>query len=220
MKKILPTLLILSLTSTTFFTQEKSWSIGLVGSPNFYAIKSPKGFNHTYHSEIGYSFGLEATRSKNDKLDIGFGLNNTSVVYEAEYNFIPPDTGVVDSSLPLSSKINISYLDIPLFLRLRLISGDKTSFYSSFAIMSSIKIREDDKTLHEDNSIKPSNSVRSFLLGGKIGLGIAYKLNDKLLIKIEPSLTVYLNGFDSYMNYFPKIFQSIVGVEYKIVKQE
>ncbi len=218
MKKILQTFLILLLTSTTFFTQEKGWSLGIIGSPNFYSIKSPKGFNHTYHSEIGYSFGLEVTRSKNEKLDFGFGVNLTRVAYQSDYSFIFYDS--IDPSIAKSANISINYLKIPLFVKLRLVSGDKTSFYSSFTIMSSIKIREDDKTLHEDNNVKSSNSVRSFLLGGNIGLGIAYKLNDKLLIKVEPSLTVYLNGFDSYMNNFPKAFHSAIGIAYKIGKKD
>lgn len=204
--------------ASVFHAQEKKWSIGLIGAPNFYNINSPKGFNHLYKSEIGFSLGFEFIHKLNKKLDLGFGLTASNLKYQAEYKFIFYDS--LDPSIPRSSNIHLTYLNFPLFLRLKLASGDKTSFYSSFAIMSSIKISEDDKTIHEDNSIKSSNSVHSFLLGGKIGLGILYKLNEKLLIKLEPSLIVYINGFDSYMNYFPKIFQSTIGIEFKIGNRE
>ena len=217
MKKIILGISILLFTITVH-SQDKGWSIGLIGSPNFYSVKSHKGFNHSYQTDLGLTIGLESIYSFSNKLDLGLGANLTSLGYQVNYEYTFLDLG--DPYIPRSGNIKASYIDIPLFVRINILLDDKIRLYHSIAVNPSFLINSEDQTIFEDNSIRKSGYLNSFVISGQLGLGFAYKLNQKIRLKFEPRFRSYLKGFDILMNNHPTLLQTIVGIEYKFGKEE
>jgi opacity protein-like surface antigen len=217
MKKLILGISILLFTSTAY-SQDKGWSIGIIGSPNFYSVKSHEGFNHSYQTDLGLTIGLESIYSLSNKLDLGLGANLTSLGYQVNYEYTFLDPG--DPYIPRSGNITANYIDIPIFLRVNLLSSDKFALYPSVAFNSLFLINSKDQTTFEDNSVRESNYLNSLIFSGQFGLGVAYSLNEKMRIKLEPRFRYYLKGFDTIMNAHPTLFQAMIGIEYKIGKKE
>ncbi len=194
--------------------QDKDWTLGLVSSPNFYSIKSHPGFGHTYHADVGMSIGLESFYSFGNRINLGLGGSLNSLSYQVNYLYTFEDPG--DPHIPRSSIKKAVYLDIPLFLRTDLLVSNKMKLYTSLAVNSSFLINSEDQTTFEDNSVRDSGFLNSFLLSSQLGLGLVYKLHPKIGLKFESKFRYYLKGFDVLMNANPSLVQTVIGIEYSL----
>ena len=200
-------------------SQNKEWSIGLIGAPNFYNIKPMKGVDYfSYENDLGLTIGLETVYSFNQKLNVGIGTNLTNLAYQGQYNFTFIDPG--DPVIPREGNIKLVHLDIPVFARMNVLKHHKIGLYPCIALNSSFLIDYEDETTFEDNSIRESGHLNSFLLSAQISLGLMYKLNDKISLRFEPRFRKYFKGFDELINRGQELFQTVVGIEYKFGKED
>lgn len=211
MKKLLLGISIL-IFSKTNHAQDKDWTIGLIGSPNFYFMEPYTGFEHSYQTDLGLTIGLEATYSLGNKIAIGLGASLTSLEYQVNYDYVfsTPD----DPFIPKSGTIKASYLDIPLLVRINLNSHNKIGLHPSMAINSSILVDSEDQTVYENNDTRSSGSLNTSLISSQLGFGVSYKLSPTFNLKFEPSMRYYFKGFDKLMNNHPILLQTIMAVEY------
>ena len=216
MKKLILGVSIL-LFANTVHSQNKEWSIGIIGTPNFYSIKPWKGVDFlSYENDLGLTIGLETIYSFNQKLNVGIGTNLTNVAYHGQYDFVFNDPG--DPCIPREGNIKLVYVDIPVFARMNVLKHHKIGLYPCIALNSSFLIDYEDETTFEDNSIRESGFLNSFLLSGQIGLGLVYKLNDKISLRFEPRFRKYFKGFDLLIIRGQELFQTVVGIEYNFGK--
>ena len=96
----------------TVHSQNKEWSIGLIGAPNFYNIKPMKGVDFlSYKNDLGLTIGLETVYSFNQKLNLGlstFGDNDPLILVDGAMPFtlskvINPKASVMMPLFPLAS---------------------------------------------------------------------------------------------------------------------
>jgi opacity protein-like surface antigen len=213
------TLFVFILLSTTFiYSQSNTWSFGVIGSPNFYLIKARQG-SASYTTKLGLTIGAESIYSLNMRLDLGLGVSIKSLGYQVDYNytFLEPN----DPFIPKYGEVRSFYMDIPIFIRVNLFLGARITFFPSAAINSSFLINSRERITYEDNSIQERNNLRTYLLSLQVGLGVAYKINQKVSIKLEPRIRSYWEGFDKVTSTRPPtLFQTVIGLEYKIGKKD
>jgi len=197
---------------TILFAQENKLAIGITVSPSFYTVTSETGFNHHYASEPGFRGGVDLSFHLSRKSILTTGVYYSSVGYKVEYNYILNDPG--DPAIPRSGDINAGYVDIPIAYNFNFISKEKLILYISSGIISSMLISSDDKTTFEDNSIRSSGYLNSFLLSLQLGIGFRYNISDRLGIKIEPQYQFFMEGIDKMMNQHPASFNIALGIVY------
>ena len=108
----------------------------------------------------------------------------------------------------------MGYLEIPVIYNFSFLSKEKIVLYSATGIVTSILISSDDRTTFEDNSIRSSGNLNSFLPSLQLGAGLEYDLNQNWGIKIEPQYRFYLKGFDNLMNQHPTAINGTIGIVY------
>jgi len=86
-----------------------------------------------------------------------------------------------DPDVPIKSNFNPTYLDVPVLFNYNFVTTENINFFMSAGIFSEILIKANDNTTFQDNTIRDSGYLNSFLLGTSIGLGIKYKLNENVM---------------------------------------
>jgi len=203
-------LIILLVTSTLTFGQSSKWSIGLLGSPNYTLINSDE---FLYKANLSYSFGVESSYRISGKSRINLELYYTNINYEVKYYFIY--VGTPDPAIPRSGVVSANYIDIPVLYDFLFVK-EKLQVYSSIGLVPAFLISSDDKTTFEDNSIRDSGYLSSFLLSSQLGVGLGYKINEKIEIKFEPQFRKYLSSIDSFMGSNTIAIKGLLGVVYRI----
>lgn len=213
MKVIITLTLLLSLTEESF-SQNKNMELGLSIAPSFYQLKPQNGFEHVYNSDVNFLAGIDISFPVFKKSNLLTGVYYSNLKYNIDYKFTFEDPG--DPFIPRYGDIAASYLEIPLIYILKFTSSGKFIPYSSLGLISSILISSDDKTTFEDNSIRSSGYLTSFLASLQLGIGLKYKLNDKWQLKLEPQYRLYLKGFDKMMYQKPSSINIPFGVIYTL----
>jgi opacity protein-like surface antigen len=211
--KALRTATLLLIMPTLVFCQEKKLTIGINGAPSFYTIKSDNlGVNHQYTSKPGYHVGIDLSFHFSKRSEITTGLYYSNAGYKVDYNYIFQQTA--DPAIPRSGDITMGYLEIPVIYNFSFITKEKFVLYSGAGIVSSFLKSSNDRTTFQDNSIRSSGYLNSFLPSLQLGLGLEYDLNKNWGIKIEPQYRFYLKGFDIWMNQRPTAFNGTIGIVY------
>ena len=217
-KAIKITLFILVL-PTLVLCQNSKLTIDIAGSPCFYNIKSAKGFNHDYKPKQSYNIGVDLLYRFNKRSLISLGFYYSSLSYNVVYNYIYSVQG--DPSIPSSGNISAKYLDIPLIYSpwaygFYISPKQKLELNISTGIVSSMLLSSNDNTTFEDNSIRNSGYLNSFVLSVQLGVGLKYIYNDKIGIVIEPQYKWFLKGIDKLMNQYPTAINGKVGIIFKL----
>ncbi len=132
--------------------------------------------NHDHGPFPGNHFGIDATIKINKIVGFEVDLDKSTVS---------------DLYTDKAHKINISYLDIPIFLRLS--TNGIVAFYFETGLQYSILLNGNSKLEVADTALSIKDFYRKGLVGFVIGLGLEFKIADKLI------LTAGARGFSSFI---------------------
>jgi hypothetical protein len=212
--KVMKIFLFVLMVPVITIAQEKRTAIGITAGPSFYTLAAETGFAHEYTSKSSFRAGIDLLFFLSRKSELRTGISYSNVGYKVDYNYVFTIPG--DPQIPRSGDITAGYLEIPIAYNFNCISNEKLVMYLSTGIISSILISSDDKTTFEDNSIRSSGYLNSFLLSFQVAAGIRYNLNDLLGIKFEPQYQLFMKGIDKFMNQSPTAINLMIGMVYNL----
>ena len=172
--------------------------------------------------KLGYTLGLTTLLPLNKRISLESGITYSNKGYQTTMQVLYYFQ--YDPAFPqkMKSIYNYHYIDIPL--KANFIFGKKKlRFISSLGLTTNVFIREtstsvlvySDRT--ERNSSATNFKYNRFNLSPSIGVGIDYKINDKMNLRIQPSfsygilkiidapITAYLYSGGINMSYFFKL---------------
>jgi opacity protein-like surface antigen len=176
----------------------------------FYHIQEQE--TRQYNSRPGLKSSIGITYKLPGKISITSGIGLSVVSYNTAYGFITLQQN--DPLVPVSSEIRATYLDIPLLINYQLSTNTKTNLYLNSGIVSSQLVREDDKTIFQDHSVRSSGYLNSQLLSFQFGAGVLFALNEKLSLKLEPQYRLFQKSFDRMMFNKPSALNIVFGIAY------
>ncbi len=121
--------------------------------------------NHDHGPFPGNHFGIDATIKINKIVGFEVDLDKSTVS---------------DLYTDKAHKINISYLDIPIFFRLS--TNGKVGFYFETGLQYSILLNGNNKLEVADTTLSIKDFYRKGLAGFVIGLGLEFKITDKVIL--------------------------------------
>ncbi len=195
MKKyfIVASIAVCSILSSSVFAQElyEGTKLGFVFTPQFSWMKSDNSKIDNGGTRLGYKFGLMADHffQPNYAFSTGFLINSTggSLTYNSDKITLLS----LDSSDTIrtggSVDFRITYLEIPLSIKLRTNESNKLTFFGIFGLTPMINVKTSD-----NDGKKLSGAVKLFNLGYQFGGGAEYALGG----------TTYLTGGIVYQNGF------------------
>jgi len=193
------------------------FSFGLDFSPAYsYFIFSSdneaveKHVNNTGQPRFGYSLGTPIRLNINDRLSIESGIYwvKRGVRTDSMHDSIPwtHNNGNEAYLMRTDEKTNFHFFEIPINLRLVLYDFNKFELYlrTGFAVDFLIHLSENnhmyftDDVYHFKGKVpRPYSSTRivNYVVNG--GLGINYKLTDRLTVKFSPYFSYMLNNLNA-----------------------
>ena len=201
----------------------RSFRLGLHFSPNISWLGlSTTGYEND-GARIGFAYGIstEFFLAKNYLFSTGFNINNIggNLKYEGVYN-----NAGVSSSSSVKQNIKISYVDIPLTLKLRTNEIGYMTYYGNFGFIAGIKYNSITDYEYVDlNSIKQtdidnSSNVSLFNVNLMVGGGAEYNLSGNTNFMFGVS---YHNGFinvlDSKTHEINALGKATIGADGKAV---
>ncbi|MBI5541497.1 MAG: PorT family protein [Bacteroidia bacterium] len=210
MKNLLILVLIVSF-NVSSFGQESKWTIGFFGSPYFYKIKSMKGLNHDINSKFSYQTGIESAYLFSKRSEIQLGLSFSNISYNVNYDFSHASSEI---SLPKFAEIKAQYIDISLFYDINFITNEKCKFYLIAGPVSSFLISSQNKTTFQNNNVGDAKDLTANLFSLQAGIGIKYKLNNKLSLKFEPQFRYHFKVISFFTGYNPTSINCSLGIIY------
>lgn len=213
MKKLC-TLSLFLIFTTLVFAQDSKLSLGVTGSADLYFIDLlPAAL---VEEGMNYSVGASAQYRFNSNLGLNFGLRYATRDFVVDYNFRFVDPG--DPLLPKETSVGLSYLDIPVSINYLFYSKPPFDFFFTAGLVPGILLREEESLQFEDGrKVETQDFARnlnSFLLSGTLGVGVKYRLLDKLAVVLEPQYRIYFNSLglvDEQRN--PELFSVSLGTE-------
>jgi hypothetical protein len=200
------------LLSLLSFGQNSKWSTDIVGTPNFYHLKKNEVSTKDYNSTVGLSLGMETYYNLRKKIDVGLGVHYRTLSYQVDYNYKFRDYG--DPQIPRRSDLDAQYIDIPLIVRYEVLSKGAISIAPSLGFNSSFLIYSKQKTTFEDNSIRDLEFLNTTLFSSSAGIGVSYKISDKIALILEPRFSYYFDSLDQLSSANTTLFQSLIGVKF------
>ena len=204
MKRIyLTTLLVLLISSSAVFAQMKPFKFGLKISPNVGWLSTRSNGYEKDGGGIGYNWGLigDFTLADNYFLSTGFAVNNLhgKLKYQ-DSRMVEGASEKVTGSL--HRKYSISYVDIPIMLKMCTNRFDNFRYFGQFGPTLGIKIKADAKDeftttakkyFTEENIKKEINSIRGGLI---LGAGAEYYVDQSTCFFVGLN---YSNGFTNVL---------------------
>lgn len=189
---------------------------------------------NTKTSSISFSYGIYLCFIGNEKFTLrtGFGKNNLKFITKDvpvnvyNYSNIEYQNGFSNvyiynqSNNPQSMNItqDISYTEIPLEAKYKFIGskiGVNAILGLNYLILDKNEISIITSTDNKYNIGKTRNLL-SNSLGINLGLGLDYKLSNKLKINIEPMFKYHLKDYQNIKNTNPFSFNILTGIEFKV----
>ena len=212
--KLLCALSFCLISTTLVFAQDSKFSLGVAGSADFYFIDL-----HTddrVEEGLNYSIGASGRYQFNSNLGLNFGLRYATRDFVIDYNFRAVESG--DPLIPKETSVSLSYLDIPVSINYLFYSKAPFDFFFSAGLVSGILLQEEEFLQYEDgrkvNTQDFTPELNSFLLSGTLGVGVKYRLLDKLALILEPQYRIYFNslGINNEQR-APQLFSVSLGTE-------
>lgn len=133
---------------------------------------------------------------------------------ELANSFIGEPTGVIGNG---SLEQRFNYIEIPMEAVYTI--SDKRVGLSLIGGVSTLLLNDNQVLLLSDEvttTLGTSNAVNDVSFSTNIGIGIDYKMTDKLQLNLEPSFKYQVNGFDSdAVDFNPYYLGVYTGVSYK-----
>jgi hypothetical protein len=141
-------------------------------------------------AKFGYTTGINVCINFSKAIGLEAGIQYSNKGYQFKFN-----NSTFDPSIPTKGKIiyNDKYIDIPLKINLTL-GKRKVQFFSSVGITTNIFIGETQTNIlkySDGNTDKRTQSTpynyNKVDISPIISLGINYKINDKMNLRVEPT---------------------------------
>lgn len=152
-----------------------------------------KSRNEREIAKPGYHFAITMRYQVNNILQIETGFQYANKGYRTKKQstvFFPPDPGQPTYA---SFKYNYNYIGIPIIVR-ALYGRPKLQFSTSLGVASNLLLNVKTKSKyeyadgHNEHDIESSSyNYKKFDLAPMLGVGINYRMNNKLLLSIEPT---------------------------------
>lgn len=205
--------------------QVNKLSLGIVGSPDFYnyQLKSVSGFDHESKTRINFSLGLTLNYNFTTRIYVKSGLLFSTKGYQINYAW--RNIGANDPSIPQASKINLSYIELPVMVAYQFAKYNRMSFYASTGIVNSFLINENETTTMGDGSEKATEFSKSMyhhkfnktLFSIDLELGLKYNLNERVYLSIAPYLRYGVNKIsDELLASNPMSYGARLGLHYRL----
>lgn len=190
----------------------RSGSYGALMGLNLYSnIEAASGYTHEYNSKrTGSLFGIEMMYRPSRRSAFSIGLLHSNVAYKANYSWTVQQSN--DPELPVSSDIQLNYLDLPVRYCFSIISREKVTLYTNAGFAASFLSILRGSATYADGSVRGFESVNAFIPGVQLGTGIQYNVNKNLGFKIETNYRAFLKGFDKIMAQSPTALQGTIGL--------
>jgi len=213
MKQMFLSAIVLLAASFTMTAQNSPVSLGVSFSPSFYSIGPADGMCHTYITRFSFRSGVDVRYHLNDQITLSTGAYLSEIAYDVDYDFSFIDP--YDPLIPREGSIHALYLDIPLEFSCNIVSGEHFSVYGALGGIASVLVHSGDSTTFENDQIRDSEYLESFLISLKAGAGVRYKINDRFAVRIEPQFRFFLKPFDFMMSDHPTATDIHFGVDFR-----
>jgi|GEM_PF-1751937 len=203
------------LLTVIFITSAQNSPIGLgvTFSPSWYNIQPAEGLTQSYTTGFSFRSGVDARYHLNDRLTLSTGAFLSEIAYDVDYDFTFIDPN--DPLIPREGRIRALYTDIPIELSYDIISGEHFSVYTAVGGIASVLVHSGDSTTFENDQIRDSEYLESFLMSLKAGAGVRYKINEQFAVRIEPQFRYFLKYIDLMMSYHPTATDLNFGVDFR-----
>ncbi|MCF8363153.1 MAG: PorT family protein [Prolixibacteraceae bacterium] len=220
MKKliIISTILLLSNLS---FGQENKFSIGILSSfDKFdYDFKPITGFNHEYHINSAYSFGLNFKYNFAERLFTKGAIQYSKRGYKLNYDYNVMEPG--DPLIPRETTIKLDYIGVPLFIGYNLYDGEKFKIAPTLGLVSELLISNNETSVFEDDSERESEflnqNLNKFLISSQLNMAFDYHFSNKFFLSLEPFFSISINAIDNEIMESNSIsYGGILSINYKL----
>ena len=194
--------LILGLSASTSYAQDKKIGFGLQASPNLSWMKSDdikKIDNQGVRLGFGYGLMFDFRFGENYSLSTGLNVLNTSGKLKYLDTLEIPFThnGVKDTLPPATVTYKLMYVELPLHLLLKTNEIGYMKYFGQFGLSTQIKTKaKGDASLKNISGEDLSKEVFFLNLALSIGAGFEYSLggNTALIVAL-----IYNNGFSDIL---------------------
>jgi len=150
--------------------------------------------NDTETIKIGYSAGLNMQFNLNRFLGLGLGVHYSNKGYQLKKQDVVPPTSQPDPSLPEQFQFiqNFQTIDLPLGVNFTF-GKNKLRFITCIGATANFLIKESQTTVlyYSDRTDKTNSAntydYKKFNVSPFLSLGIDYKINQNMNIRIEPT---------------------------------
>ncbi len=145
--------------------------------------------------KLGYTLGGSASLQCNNHVTLEFGINYSNKGYQTRMQVLYYFQYDPATPQKMKSIYNYHYVEVPL--KVNFIFGKKKlRFISSLGIIPNFFLGETTKSVFvyanagKESSTSPENfGYKRLNISPFIGLGIDYKINDKMNVRIQPSFS-------------------------------
>jgi Outer membrane protein beta-barrel domain len=205
--------------------QSSKLSVGITGSPDYYnyQFKSIAGFPEEYKTKLNYSLGILMDYNFSEKFSFQTGLIYSTKGYNVNYSWIGSDLN--DPAIPLTSRFNINYLDIPILVSYNFLNKENFSLFTSAGIVTSFltdekvvsKMGDGSESETEFSNITENQKLNNILFAADVELGLKYNVTEKLYISVAPYLRAGLIKInDQVLESNPISFGANFGLHFKL----
>ncbi|MGV9003199.1 hypothetical protein [Flavobacterium sp.] len=221
----------------------KNFEIDIFLSPTIYSTFSNKSLldnrldNASKKFNVQTSFGLGLSYNFSEKISvrIGYGISNYSLttsnvlINTSNYSYIDYDENSSNQSLFVASNNSetmqitqkISYSEIPVEVKYLLLN--KKVSVEGIAGFSFLYLNKNEIIIKAENgfskSIGQTSNLMKTNLSVNVGLGLNYKLNNRLKLILEPVVNYHLNTFQNSNSAKPYSFGVRTGLRYSFNKK-
>jgi hypothetical protein len=184
-------------------------------------INSFSGFQKYDNTKGDHNFEVLTTSGTivTNNADVFLSATNNSERVMTSFNkdvFDPQKASLqyINSSM----KQSFSYLELPVFLRYKLI--DRTFGFNLIGGLSyNLLVDNSVYTVIDGNryTIGSTEGMNMFTVSSSLGMGVEYKFSGKLSLNLEPTFRYYLNSFNNVIGsqFHPYSFGIFSGISYK-----
>ncbi len=144
---------------------------------------------------------------------------NNSLSEQFDTDFIPNPTAIANRPLEGIARQRIGYIEVPLEITYAIIN-------QRFGIqliggISTLLLNENENLLTFDTndgtstSLGKSENLNSFSFSSNLGLGINYKISQRLKVHLEPIFKHQINAYTSTTDFDPYIFGIYTGASFR-----
>ncbi|MDX5347465.1 MAG: PorT family protein [Hymenobacteraceae bacterium] len=215
MKKVFVCLLVWLL-SVNCFAQDGPFSVGFIGSLDFYSFDLKPQEVHDLETPFNYSLGLQGCYMFTDNICGNMSIIGSRKSYRLMYNYerlgragLPED--------PRMTEINAYYLEVPIAMEYYYVNNPKLKLFAAAGIVPALLVDDNEQTTSldeiETNTNFLNTDLSDFIFGASISTGLKYKVHDSKSIRIEPFYRPYFGKVDkNFMQSNTSLFGITIGV--------